>query len=194
MFAEFEIRRMDLPVARKVLGAAIGTCPKEKLFKVYIQLEIDVSDFVIHILCTILRVHDFPCQFRELDRARILFEKHFEVSPVIAHSSLYSIKWVFISTSQTPLPGSNSPTSKMSSETTRALALSSNPLWRCQKTSGKPIPIFNSNKVKGTRRDNHMRGPWCWVDMWGSGFRLWSSKGAAYPLNQAMREEEEEEE
>ena len=43
MFAKFEVRRMDLPAARKLLGAAIGMCPKEKLFKGYIQLEVEVS-------------------------------------------------------------------------------------------------------------------------------------------------------
>ena len=44
-FARFEVRRLDLPAARKVLGAAIGMCPKEALFKGYIQLEFDVSVF-----------------------------------------------------------------------------------------------------------------------------------------------------
>lgn len=43
MFAKFELRQLDLPAARKILGAAIGMCPKEKLFKGYIELEIDVS-------------------------------------------------------------------------------------------------------------------------------------------------------
>jgi crooked neck len=42
--AQFEVRRLDLPAARKLLGAAIGMCPKEKLFKGYIQFEFDVSD------------------------------------------------------------------------------------------------------------------------------------------------------
>ena len=42
MFARFEVRRLDLPAARKILGAAIGMCPKEALFKGYIQLEFDV--------------------------------------------------------------------------------------------------------------------------------------------------------
>ena len=44
MYAQFEVRRLDLPAARKALGAAIGMCPKEKLFKGYIQLEFDVGD------------------------------------------------------------------------------------------------------------------------------------------------------
>lgn len=42
LFAMFEVRRLDLPAARKLLGAAVGMCPKEKLFKGYIQLELDV--------------------------------------------------------------------------------------------------------------------------------------------------------
>jgi hypothetical protein len=44
MFARFEIRRLNLAVARKILGAAIGMCPKEALFKGYIDLELEVSD------------------------------------------------------------------------------------------------------------------------------------------------------
>jgi len=40
--ARFEVRRLDLPAARKILGAGIGMCPKEALFKGYIQLELDV--------------------------------------------------------------------------------------------------------------------------------------------------------
>lgn len=42
MFARFEVRRLNLPAARKVLGTAIGMGPKEALFKGYIQLEFDV--------------------------------------------------------------------------------------------------------------------------------------------------------
>jgi crooked neck len=45
MYARFEVRRLDLPAARKVLGTAIGMCPKEALFKGYIQLEFDVWNF-----------------------------------------------------------------------------------------------------------------------------------------------------
>lgn len=43
LFAKFEVRRLDLPAARKILGAGIGMCPKEALFKAYIQLELDVG-------------------------------------------------------------------------------------------------------------------------------------------------------
>jgi crooked neck len=59
MFARFEIRRLDLPAARKLLGVAIGMCPKEALFKGYIQLELDL---------------------REFDRVRTLYQKYLEVS------------------------------------------------------------------------------------------------------------------
>ncbi|PPQ94647.1 hypothetical protein CVT25_009378 [Psilocybe cyanescens] len=60
MFANFEIRRMDLNTARKILGNAIGMCPKEALFKGYIALEIEL---------------------REFDRARKLYEKYIEFDP-----------------------------------------------------------------------------------------------------------------
>ncbi len=42
LYSRFEVRRLDLPAARKILGTAIGMCPKEALFKGYIQLEVDV--------------------------------------------------------------------------------------------------------------------------------------------------------
>jgi len=60
LFAKFEVRRLDLPAARKILGAAIGMCPKEALFKGYIQLELDL---------------------REFDRVRTLYEKYIEFDP-----------------------------------------------------------------------------------------------------------------
>ncbi|KIL71370.1 hypothetical protein M378DRAFT_114458 [Amanita muscaria Koide BX008] len=60
MFAKFEIRRLNLPAARKIMGAAIGMCPKEALFKGYIDLEIEL---------------------REFDRARQLYEKYIEFDP-----------------------------------------------------------------------------------------------------------------
>jgi len=43
MFAKFEVRRLDLSAARKILGAAIGMCPKEALFKGYVDFEVEVS-------------------------------------------------------------------------------------------------------------------------------------------------------
>lgn len=53
MAARFEVRRLDLPAARKLLGTAIGMCPKEALFKGYIQLEMDVCGLV-QIQCEML--------------------------------------------------------------------------------------------------------------------------------------------
>ncbi|OJT03411.1 Pre-mRNA-splicing factor CLF1, partial [Trametes pubescens] len=41
-FARFKVRQLQLPAARKILGTAIGMCPKEALFNGYIQLEFDV--------------------------------------------------------------------------------------------------------------------------------------------------------
>ncbi|KAB5590967.1 Pre-mRNA-splicing factor CLF1 [Ceratobasidium theobromae] len=60
MAARFEIRQLDLMAARKLLGAAIGMCPKEALFKGYIQLELEL---------------------REFDRVRKLYEKYLEYDP-----------------------------------------------------------------------------------------------------------------
>lgn len=42
MAARFEVRQLDLPAARRILGNGIGMCPKETLFKGYVQLEMDV--------------------------------------------------------------------------------------------------------------------------------------------------------
>jgi len=42
--AHLEVRAGDLPAARKLLGQAIGRCPKDKLFKSYIQLELQLGE------------------------------------------------------------------------------------------------------------------------------------------------------
>ncbi|XP_072032048.1 crooked neck-like protein 1 [Amphiura filiformis] len=60
LFAQFEIRQKNLTPARKILGMAIGRCPKDKIFKGYIELEL---------------------QLREFDRCRILYEKFLEFNP-----------------------------------------------------------------------------------------------------------------
>lgn len=60
LFAQFEIRQKDLVAARKIMGTAIGMCPKAKLFKGYIELEL---------------------QLREFDRCRKLYEKFLEFQP-----------------------------------------------------------------------------------------------------------------
>lgn len=60
MKAQFEIRQMNLQAARKTLGQAIGMCPKDKLFRGYIDLERQLFEFV---------------------RCRTLFEKQIEWNP-----------------------------------------------------------------------------------------------------------------
>lgn len=59
-YAQFEIRQKNLQVARKTLGMALGMCPRDKLYRGYIELEI---------------------QLREFDRCRILYEKFLEFNP-----------------------------------------------------------------------------------------------------------------
>ncbi|RCH93909.1 Crooked neck-like protein 1 [Rhizopus azygosporus] len=60
LYAQFEIRQLDVQKARKLLGRAIGMCPKSKLFKGYIDLEF---------------------QMREFDRCRTLYTKYLEYNP-----------------------------------------------------------------------------------------------------------------
>ncbi|MCI4389619.1 hypothetical protein PGIGA_G00100110 [Pangasianodon gigas] len=60
LYAQFEVRHKNLPSARRGLGTGIGKCPKNKLFKGYIELEL---------------------QLREFDRCRKLYEKYLEFSP-----------------------------------------------------------------------------------------------------------------
>ncbi|KAK2027019.1 TPR-like protein [Colletotrichum zoysiae] len=58
--AQFEIRQGELTAARKTLGQAIGMCPKDKLFRGYIELELKLFEFL---------------------RCRALYEKHIEWNP-----------------------------------------------------------------------------------------------------------------
>eukprot|EP00126_Sphaerothecum_destruens_P001087 Sdes_comp13110_c0_seq1m3054 len=60
LYAQFEIRQLDVGSARKALGTALGKCPKDKLFKGYIELEIEL---------------------REFDRVRTLYEKYIFFNP-----------------------------------------------------------------------------------------------------------------
>ncbi|KAL7909818.1 TPR-like protein [Trichoderma velutinum] len=55
--AQFEVRQGDLGAARKLLGRAIGMCPKDKLFDGYVDLERKLFEFV---------------------RCRKLYEKHIQ--------------------------------------------------------------------------------------------------------------------
>ncbi|KAL9630702.1 MAG: hypothetical protein Q9164_006285 [Protoblastenia rupestris] len=60
MKAQFEIRQGQLQSARKTMGLAIGMCPKDKLFKGYIELELKLFEFI---------------------RCRTLYEKQIEWNP-----------------------------------------------------------------------------------------------------------------
>ena len=42
--AQFEIRQLRLASARKILGMALGMRPKGKLFKAYIELELQLGN------------------------------------------------------------------------------------------------------------------------------------------------------
>ncbi|KAL8896545.1 MAG: hypothetical protein Q9192_003034 [Flavoplaca navasiana] len=87
MKAQFEIRQMQLQAARKTLGQAIGMCPKDKLFKGYIEMELKLFEFL---RCRTLHEKQIEwnsanCQawikfaelergLDDLDRARAIFE------------------------------------------------------------------------------------------------------------------------
>ncbi|XP_068639478.1 uncharacterized protein [Aristolochia californica] len=58
--AQFEIRQMNLIAARQILGNAIGRAPKDKIFKKYIEIELQLAN---------------------IDRCRILYEKYLEWAP-----------------------------------------------------------------------------------------------------------------
>lgn len=60
MYAQFEIRCKNLTQARKTLGFALGMCPRDKLYRGYIDLEV---------------------QLREFDRCRTLYQKFLEFGP-----------------------------------------------------------------------------------------------------------------
>ena len=58
--AHFEVRQNNLQEARKTLGRALGMCPKDKLYKSYIELELKLFEF---------------------KRCRTLYEKYIEWHP-----------------------------------------------------------------------------------------------------------------
>eukprot|EP00898_Chlorokybus_atmophyticus_P002064 jgi/Chlat1/2859/Chrsp194S00790 len=58
--AQFEIRQLNLSGARQILGSAIGMAPKDKIFKSYIEVELQLGN---------------------IDRCRTLYEKYLEWSP-----------------------------------------------------------------------------------------------------------------
>ncbi|KAF2076735.1 hypothetical protein CYY_001992 [Polysphondylium violaceum] len=60
MFAQFEIRQLNLEKARSIFGNAIGRYPKGKILDAYITLEIELGNF---------------------ERVRKLYEKYIEIMP-----------------------------------------------------------------------------------------------------------------
>jgi crooked neck len=60
LMAQFEIRHKNLDKARQLLGQALGMCPREKLFKGYLELEL---------------------QLGMVDRCRKLYEKYLQFMP-----------------------------------------------------------------------------------------------------------------
>lgn len=60
MYSQFELRNGELTSTRKIMGNALGICPKPKTFKLYINMEIKLKEF---------------------DRVRKLYEKFIEYDP-----------------------------------------------------------------------------------------------------------------
>lgn len=58
--AQFELRQKNLKAARQILGNAIGMAPKDKIFKKYIEIELQLGQF---------------------NRCRTLYEKYLEWAP-----------------------------------------------------------------------------------------------------------------
>jgi len=64
-YAQFLIRQKDLDSARKIYGYSIGKCPREKIFKSYIEMELKLGN---------------------IDRCRKIYEKYIEVFPEISNA------------------------------------------------------------------------------------------------------------
>ncbi|XP_065202866.1 crooked neck-like protein 1 [Planococcus citri] len=87
-YASFEVRQKKLPAARKALGKAIGLCPKKKLFKGYIELELQLQavnrcrklyekflDFNAENCSTWVQFAELETYLDEIDRARVIYEE-----------------------------------------------------------------------------------------------------------------------
>ncbi|PRQ28623.1 putative tetratricopeptide-like helical domain-containing protein [Rosa chinensis] len=85
--AEFEIRQLNLTGARHILGTAIGKAPKEKIFKKYIEIELQLAKidrcrklYDKYLLwnaqsCYVwIKYAEFEKSLGETERARALFE------------------------------------------------------------------------------------------------------------------------
>ncbi|KAI0252835.1 pre-mRNA-splicing factor CLF1 [Lactifluus subvellereus] len=84
-FARFEVRRLDLPAARRILGTAIGMCPKEALFNGYIQLEFDLREFDRFDptnSAAWIKYAELETQLADYNRARGIFELGVSQSPL----------------------------------------------------------------------------------------------------------------
>eukprot|EP01022_Parablepharisma_sp_SALTPOND_P033026 TRINITY_DN88064_c2_g1_i1.p1 TRINITY_DN88064_c2_g1~~TRINITY_DN88064_c2_g1_i1.p1 ORF type:complete len:825 (-),score=106.77 TRINITY_DN88064_c2_g1_i1:1366-3840(-) len=64
-YAQLHIRQKDLDGARKVYGHAIGRCPREKMFKSYVEMELQLGN---------------------VDRCRKIYEKYIEVFPELSNA------------------------------------------------------------------------------------------------------------
>ncbi|XP_044598097.1 protein crooked neck [Cotesia glomerata] len=87
MYAKFEIRQKNLDVARKFLGTSLGMCPKNKLFRGYIELEMGLREFdrcrklyekwlmyEPENCTTWMKYAELETQLVDLDRARAIYE------------------------------------------------------------------------------------------------------------------------
>jgi crooked neck len=60
LYSHYHLRNKNLEAARKVFGMSIGICPREKVFKAYIELELQLGN---------------------VDRCRTIYEKFIETQP-----------------------------------------------------------------------------------------------------------------
>ena len=65
LYAQYFVRQKSLEEARRVFGQAIGRCPREKIFKSYIELELQLGN---------------------VDRCRKIYEKYIELFPEYANA------------------------------------------------------------------------------------------------------------
>jgi len=61
-YAEFEVRQLNVDMARKVYGRAIGECKKQKIFQNYAEMELRLGN---------------------VDRCRVIYEKFIELHPYL---------------------------------------------------------------------------------------------------------------
>ena len=90
--AQFEIRQLQLTSARKILGTGIGMCPKARLFKEYIALELQLGNIdrlappwiccEMHATIAKFSAHVLDTEQLELlCRCRELYKKYLECFP-----------------------------------------------------------------------------------------------------------------